>query len=157
MPTQARSQTVMYKHILIPTDGSELSQKAVEHGILLARTLKAKVTSITVLSLSQIFDLDPALFKELPEEYGYQKQMEVFANKCLDQVKTVALAQGVSCNVMYVEHEHPHQAIIETATNEHCDLIVMASHGRHGLSAIVLGSVAVKVLTHSTIPVLIYR
>lgn len=147
----------MYKHILIPTDGSELSQKAVEHGILLARALKAKVTSITVLSLSQIFDLDPALFKELPEEYGYQKQMEVFANKCLDQVKTVALAQGVSCNVMYVEHEHPHQAIIETATNEHCDLIVMASHGRHGLSAIVLGSVAVKVLTHSTIPVLIYR
>jgi nucleotide-binding universal stress UspA family protein len=147
----------MYKHILIPTDGSELSKKAVEHGILLARALKAKVTSITVLSLSQIFELEPALFKELPEEYGYQKQMEIFANKCLDQVKTMALGQGVSCDVMYVEHEHAYQAIIDTANNEHCDLIVMASHGRHGLSAIVLGSVAVKVLTHSTIPVLVYR
>jgi nucleotide-binding universal stress UspA family protein len=147
----------MYKHILIPTDGSELSKKAVEHGILLARALKAKVTSITVLSLSQIFELEPALFKELPEEYGYQKQMEIFANKCLDQVKTMALGQGVSCDVMYVEHEHAYQAIIDTANNEHCDLIVMASHGRHGLSAIVLGSVTVKVLTHSTIPVLVYR
>jgi len=83
--------------------------------------------------------------------------MESFANKCLDQVKTAAVAQDVSCDVMYVEHEHPHQAIIDAANNQHCDLIVMASHGRHGISAILLGSVTVKVLTHSTIPVLVYR
>ncbi len=147
----------MYKNILIPTDGSELSMKAVEHGILLAKVLKARVTSITVMSLSQIFDLDPASFTKLPEEWGYKTQMESFANKCLDQVKTVALAQDVSCNVMYVEHEHPHQAIIDAANNQHCDLIVMASHGRHGISAVLLGSVTAKVLTHSTIPVLVYR
>jgi nucleotide-binding universal stress UspA family protein len=83
--------------------------------------------------------------------------MERFANKCLDQVKTAALAQDVSCDVMYVEHEHPYRAIIDAANNQHCDLIVMASHGRHGISAILLGSVTVKVLTHSTIPVLVYR
>ncbi len=147
----------MYKNILIPTDGSELSMKAVEHGIHLAKALKARVTSITVLSLSQIFDLEPESFTKLPEEWGYKTQMERFANKCLDQVKTVALAQDVSCNVMYVEHEHPHQAIIDAANNQHCDLIVMASHGRHGISAVLLGSVTAKVLTHSTIPVLVYR
>ena len=147
----------MYKHILIPTDGSELSKKAVEHGVLLARALKARVTSITVLSIPQIFELEPAKFTELPEEYGYTKVMESFANKCLDQVKTAALAQGVDCDVMYVDHDHPYQAIIDAATNQHCDLIVMASHGRHGISAVVLGSVTVKVLTHSTIPVLVYR
>ena len=147
----------MYKHILIPTDGSELSKKAVEHGVLLARALKARVTSITVLSLSQIFELEPAKFTELPEEWGYKNLMESFANKCLDQVKTAALAQDVGCDVMYVEHDRPYQAIIDAANNQHCDLIVMASHGRHGISAVVLGSVTVKVLTHSTIPVLVYR
>ena len=143
----------MYKHILIPTDGSELSMKAVEHGVLLARALKARVTSITVMSLSQIFDFEPTSFTELPEEWGYKKLM----GKCLDQVKTAALAQDVSCDVIYVEHERPYQAIIDAANNQHCDLIVMASHGRHGISAILLGSVTAKVLTHSTIPVLVYR
>jgi nucleotide-binding universal stress UspA family protein len=82
----------MYKNILIPTDGSELSRKAVEHGVLLARALKARVTSITVMSLSQIFDFEPASFTKLPEEWGYKKLAEKFANKCLDQVKTAALA-----------------------------------------------------------------
>jgi nucleotide-binding universal stress UspA family protein len=99
--------------------------------------------------------MEPASFTELPEEWGYKKLMERFANKCLDEVKTVALAQDVSCDVMYVAHEHPYQAIIDAANNQHCDLI--ASHGRHGSSAILLGSVTVKVLTHSTIPVLVYR
>ena len=83
--------------------------------------------------------------------------MENFAVKCLDQVKTAALERDVSCDVIYVEHEHPYQAIIDAANNQHCDLIVMASHGRRGISAILLGSVTVKVLTHSTIPVLVYR
>jgi nucleotide-binding universal stress UspA family protein len=147
----------MYKHILIPTDGSDLSQKAIQHGVLLAKAVKAKVTSITVVSPAIVFNLDPEQFKELPEEWGYKEQIERFANRCLDQVKTAALAQNLSCDVMYVEHDHPYQAIIDAATNQHCDLIVMASHGRHGISALVLGSVTVKVLTHSTIPVLVYR
>jgi nucleotide-binding universal stress UspA family protein len=123
----------MYKNILIPTDGSELSKKAVEHGVLLARALKARVTSITVMSLSNIFDLEPASFRKLPEQYGYKKLMEGLANKCLDQVKAAALAQDVTCDAMYVEHEHPYQAIIDAANNQHCDLIVMSSHGRHGI------------------------
>jgi nucleotide-binding universal stress UspA family protein len=147
----------MYKHILIPTDGSDLSLKAVQHGILLAKAVGAKVTSIAVLSPVLLFNLEPDKFTEPSEEWGYKPQLESFANKCLDQVKSVALENDVICNVMYVEHDHPYQAIIEAATNEHCDLIVMASHGRGGLSAIVLGSQTVKVLTHSTIPVLVCR
>jgi nucleotide-binding universal stress UspA family protein len=147
----------MYKHILIPTDGSDLSLKAVQHGILLAKAVGAKVTSITVVSPVLLFGLEPDRFKELSEEWGYKPQVESFAQKCLDQVKSVALEKGVTCNVMYVEHDHPYRAIIEAAANEHCDLIVMASHGRGGLSAIVLGSQTVKVLTHSTIPVLVCR
>jgi hypothetical protein len=81
--------------------------------------------------------LEPARFPELPEEYGYKKYIESFATKCLDQVKIAAQAQDVSCAVMYVEHEHPYLAIIDTTNNQHCDLIVMASHGRHGIAAIV--------------------
>jgi len=149
----------MYKHILIPTDGSDLSQKAVFHGVNLAKSVGAKVTSITVVSPPLLFNLEPEKFTEMkePEDWGYKELIESFAQKCLDQVKSAALAQGVSCDVMYVEHDYPYQAIIDTANNQHCDLIVMASHGRHGLSAIVLGSETVKVLTHSAIPVLVCR
>jgi nucleotide-binding universal stress UspA family protein len=147
----------MYKHILIPTDGSELSLKAVEHGISLAKTTGAKVTSITVVSPVLLFNLDPGQFKEPSEEWGYKPELEKFANKCLDQVKSVALEKGVTCNVMYVEHDQPYQAIIDAAENERCDLICMASHGRGGLAAVVLGSQTVKVLTHSKIPVLVCR
>jgi nucleotide-binding universal stress UspA family protein len=147
----------MYKHILIPTDGSELSQKGVRHGIELARAVKARVTSITVVSPSIVFDFEPDKFKGPSEDWGYKDLMEAFASKCLDQVKSAAVEHDVRCDAMYVEHEQPYQAIIDAATNERCDLIVMASHGRGGLSAIVLGSVTLKVLTHSTIPVLVYR
>lgn len=147
----------MYQHILIPTDGSDLSLKAVKHGVELAKAVKARVTSLTVISPALLFSLEPEKFKGPSEEWGYQKVMESFAEKCLDQVKTEAMAQNVRCDVMYVEHEQPYQAIIDAATNEHCDLIVMASHGRGGISAIVLGSVTQKVLTHSTVPVLVYR
>jgi nucleotide-binding universal stress UspA family protein len=147
----------MYKHILIPTDGSELSLKAVEHGVSLAKTTGAKVTSITVVSPVLLFNLDPGQFKEPSEEWGYKPELERFANKCLDQVKSVALEKGVTCNVMYAEHDQPYQAIIDAAENEHCDLICMASHGRGGLAAVVLGSQTVKVLTHSKIPVLVCR
>jgi len=145
----------MYKNILLPTDGSDLSQNAVKHGILLAKATGAKVTSITVITPSQLYLLEPEVVSETSE--GYMKHMVAFAGKCLDQVKSAAMAEDVHCDVLYVEHDHPYQAIIDAANNQRCDLIVMASHGRRGISAIVLGSETVKVLTHSTIPVLVYR
>jgi nucleotide-binding universal stress UspA family protein len=88
---------------------------------------------------------------------SYTTRTRAVAAKWLAYVQDVSAAAGVSCEIVHAEHEHPYKAIIDTATDRGCDLIVMASHGRRGISAIVLGSETVKVLTHSAIPVLVYR
>ena len=141
----------MHKHILIPTDGSELSQQAVNYGIALAKAVNAKVTGITVSTPFPIFAIEPKMVARIV--LGTDDTVAAR----LAQVKDAAAAANIDCDVVYAQHEHPYQAIIDTATDRGCDLIVVASHGRRGLSAIVLGSEAVKVLTHSTIPVLVYR
>jgi nucleotide-binding universal stress UspA family protein len=145
----------MHRHILIPTDGSELSQKAIDYGMALAKSVNAKVTVMTVSTPFYTLAVEPGMITDTPEQYG--KRMATLAAKYLNVAKEAALAAGVSCDTMHVEHDHPYLAIIETASQKSCDLIVMASHGRRGISAIVLGSEAVKVLTHSTIPVLVFR
>ena len=133
----------MYKHILIPTDGSQSATNGIPHVIALAKTLGAEVTGITVTVPSQIF--------------ADSKRTTAIAKKYLGQVKDAAATAGVRCRLIHAEHEQPYQAIIDTAKKNGCDLIVMASHGRRGVSALILGSETVKVLTHSTIPVLVYR
>ena len=144
----------MFKHILIPTDGSDLSQDAVRYGISLAKAVNAKVTGIAVSPPFHVFAMDPAMNRDTPD--SYTERMTAVATKFLEQVTNAA--QGlVRCDTIHVEHAHPFEAIIETAKTKGCDLIVMASHGRHGIAAIVLGSETLKVLTHSTIPVLVYR
>jgi len=145
----------MYKNILIPTDGSELSGKAIQHGVALAKALNAKVTAVTVSKPFHVFAIEPGMVTDTPESYA--KRAAETAAKHLGAVKGAAAGAAVACDAIRVEHEHPYKAIIDTAKNRGCDAIVMASHGRHGVSAIVLGSETVKVLTHSTIPVLVYR
>ena len=145
----------MYKHILIPTDGSELSNKAIHHGIALAKAANAKVTGITVTIPFHVIAIDPETITDTAD--SYKKRTTALTTKYLTQVNDAAAAAGVSCAVIHVEHEHPYRAIIDAAKQSGCDLIAMASHGRHGLSAVVLGSETVKVLTHSNIPVLVYR
>ena len=145
----------MYTNILIPTDGSELAEKAVQHGIALAKQIGAKATALTVLPPFHIFTTDTQMIEDTPAQY--QVRMQKHADKILGAVSHAAQAAGVACELVHVEHEHPYQAIIDTAGSKGCDLIVMASHGRHGISAIVLGSETVKVLTHSRIPVLVHR
>jgi len=145
----------MHKHILMPTDGSELSQKAIDYGLTLAKSVGAKVTIVTVSAPLQAWAIDPPLTPEIIEEY--EKQMRRQSQKYLESAKQLALSAGVACEVLQVEHDHPYRAIIDAATRRSCDLILMASHGRRGISAIVLGSETVKVLTHSTIPVLVFR
>ena len=95
------------------------------------------------------------MLEDTPAQYKIRMQQQ--AEKTLGAVADAARAEGVACEIVHVEHEHTYQAIIDTAGSKSCDLIVMASHGRHGISAIVLGSETVKVLTHSKIPVLVYR
>ena len=145
----------MYKHILLPTDGSALSQNAVQYGVSLAKSVGAQVTGITVTEPFHVLAADAEMLTDTPESYKHR--MKKLATKYLAQVKDAAAHAGVNCEGIEVENEHPYRAIIDTAKQKGCDLIVMASHGRRGLSAIVLGSETVKVLTHSSIPVLVYR
>jgi nucleotide-binding universal stress UspA family protein len=145
----------MYRHILIPTDGSDLSGKAIRHGIALAKAVNANVTGLTVTIPFHVFAIDPETVTDTPD--SYKKRMNATAAKYLAQVKDAAAAAGVACAVAQVEHEHPYRAIIDAANKNGCDLIVMASHGRRGISAVVLGSETVKVLTHSNVPALVYR
>jgi nucleotide-binding universal stress UspA family protein len=130
-------------------------QKAIQHGVGLAKAVGAQVTAVTVSTPFHIFAIEPSAVTDTRE--GYEKRMTETTAKYLGVVKDAAAASAVTCDTVHVEHEHPYQAIIDTAKKRGCDGIVMASHGRRGVSAIVLGSETVKVLTHSTIPVLVYR
>jgi nucleotide-binding universal stress UspA family protein len=145
----------MYSNILIPTDGSELAGKAVLHGIALAKSIGAKITALTVLPPFHVFTTDVQMVEDTPAQY--QARMARHAEKTLNGVAETAQTEGVPCETVHYEDEHPYQAIIQTAATSGCDLIVMASHGRRGISAIVLGSETVKVLTHSKISVLVHR
>ncbi len=145
----------MYTSILIPTDGSELAGKAVQHGIALAKQISAKVTALTAVPPFHTLTTDARMIEDTPAQYKARMHKE--AEKILNAAVSCAKSEGVVCETIQVEHEHPYQAIIDTATSKACDLIVMASHGRHGVSAIILGSETVKVLTHCKIPVLVYR
>ncbi|WP_119269498.1 universal stress protein [Taklimakanibacter deserti] len=148
----------MYKHILIPTDGSELSQKAIEHGMALAAALGANVTVLTVTVPFHSMESDPTPVVDIPGAADFVHEiLHGHSRRYLEAAKGVATAKGVVCETVQIEHRHPYAAIIETAEGRSCDLIVMASHGRRGMSAIVLGSETVKVLTHSNIPVLVHR
>jgi nucleotide-binding universal stress UspA family protein len=145
----------MYKHILIATDGSELSEKAVRQGIALAKTLNARVTATTVFPPFHTFAVTPMMVTDTPEEY--REDCKALGEKYLGVVARAANIAGVPCDVVQAEHEHPYQAIIDTAAKTGCDLIAMASHGRKGVSALLLGSETTKVLTHSRIPVFVCR
>jgi nucleotide-binding universal stress UspA family protein len=145
----------MYKHILIPTDGSELSKMALEEGVALAKALDARVTAVTVTTPFHIVTISPGMLTDTPEQY--KEHVTALASQYLDVATNIAASAGVACDVVHIEHEHPYKAIIDTARNRGCDAIQMASHGRRGISAVLLGSETLKVLTHSTIPVIVCR
>jgi nucleotide-binding universal stress UspA family protein len=145
----------MYSNILIATDGSELAGKAVKHGIALAKRVGGKTIVVMVLPPFHQFTTDAQMLQNTAIQY--KERMQEHAEKTLGAVGHAAQAAGVECEMVRVEHEHPYRAIIDIAESNACDLIVMASHGRHGASAILLGSETAKVLTHSKFPVLVYR
>lgn len=149
----------MYRNILIPTDGSDLSDKAISHGVALASAIGSRITFVTVADTLHSMSGEPEMVVAMPEEY--KRFVHTYLTEETDQrlaaARAAAKASGVECETICVQHEHPHQAIIDTAQREGCDLILMASHGRRGVSAVILGSETSKVLTHSAIPVLVYR
>src|SRR6516164_743095 len=125
----------MYRHILIPTDGSELAEHGVTHGLALAKSLGAKVSVIFVV---EPFSELKGRFLEAVARYAELRKEQ--ATSELDRAANAAKEAGVSCDTIQVENEQPHQAIIAAAKDRRCDLIVMSSRGRSGLSAVLLGS-----------------
>jgi nucleotide-binding universal stress UspA family protein len=145
----------LFKHILVPTDGSDLAAKAVEGAMIFAKEIGAKITAMTVTEPFHLLSVAPSQLEYTPNEYA--KHAKAHAEKVLGAVSAAAKSAGVDCDTLHVEHEQVYQAIIDAVEARKCDLIVMASHGRRGVSAVVVGSETVKVLTHSKIPVLVYR
>ena len=146
----------MYRHILIPTDGSELSQRAVRHGLSLAKAVGAKVTAVTVEASFNVYDVPSSRMYQMSGAFAeYTEHAKAHAGKILNTVAEAARSTGVTCETVQLEQDHPHEAIIAAAEQMNCDLIVMGSHGRSGIVAVVLGSVTNKVLTHTAIPVLV--
>lgn len=145
----------MYQHILIATDGSELSGKAVHAGIDLARRLGAKVTLFTSSPDFRIFETESSLVAVSRE--GYASECERRADIRFAMGETYAKSHGVQSDTVHVFAEHPYEAIIKAVDKNQCDLVVMASHGRSGVAGLLLGSETTKVLTHSKVPVLVCR
>lgn len=145
----------MYKQILVPTDGSELSLAAVEQAVSFASEIGANVTFFTVTAPIRVYGVTGEQLAGGYDEYTKAAREE--GARRLAAAEECAKAAGVPCQTRMVESEHAWEAIIDAANDAGSDLIAMASHGRRGLAGLVLGSETLKVLTHSTIPVLVYR
>jgi nucleotide-binding universal stress UspA family protein len=145
----------MYKHILLATDGSDLAQKGVDQGLALAKALGAKVTAVTVTEPMAAMLMGEAAIA-LPLD-DYDKAASANATQILAGVSAAAGKVSVACDVLHVKDRYPAEGIVDAAKARGCDLIVMASHGRRGLSRLLLGSQATGVLTHSQVPVLVCR
>jgi nucleotide-binding universal stress UspA family protein len=144
-----------YKRILVPTDGSTLSLKAAREAATLAKDLDATLTAVYVMSPwkpPMLVESSPVP-AELFDERAYRKAAEAAASEALEKVRAAAVAEDVACDTLAVTEHHPWQGIVKAAKK--CDLIVMASHGRTGLAAAILGSETRKVLAHATKPVLV--
>jgi nucleotide-binding universal stress UspA family protein len=140
----------MYRHILIPTDGSELAEHGVMQGLALAKSLGAKVSVIFVV---EPFSEMTGRFLEAVATYAELRKEQ--ATSALDRAANAAKEAGVSCETLQIESGQPHQAIVSAAEDNGCDLIAMSSHGRSGLSMLLIGSVTNKVLAHAKTPVLV--
>ncbi|MCU0561535.1 MAG: universal stress protein [Desulfobacterales bacterium] len=145
----------MFKHILLPTDGSDLSGKAIEEGIRLAQSIGAKVTALNVMPQQPTLFYHARISPEALAEAA--RQAKAAANAHLEEVRQKAAAAGVACEAVFESNDSPYEAIIQLAEKRGCDLILMASHGRKGVGAMLIGSETQKVLTHSRIPVLVVR
>lgn len=145
----------MYKHILIAIDGSELAAKALSQGLGLAEALAAKATVVTVTE-PWVGHVSGEAALRFPS-VEYDEAMAANATQILSKASALATQLNVTCSTVHVKERHPAEGILETAQTLACDLIVMASHGRRGLSRLMLGSQANNVVTHSAIPVLICR
>jgi nucleotide-binding universal stress UspA family protein len=145
---------MMFTKILVPTDGSELSVRAAQGAIELARKLGARIVALTVVepyAYASLSEFRPETIAE------YEQRADQVARERLATVENLARNAGIPVETAVARSFSPYEAIIETAQRQGCDVVFMASHGRRGLSAVLLGSETQKVLTHCTLPVVVYR
>ncbi|MDR2838149.1 MAG: universal stress protein [Azonexus sp.] len=147
----------MFKHILVPTDGSELSKAAVGRAVTFAKESGARITAFFAKPEYPIayFGEGALIDPTTPEKFAEMANQQ--ASEYLSAIKTLCAENGVECDIVAATSDVPYEAIIEAANQSGCDLIFMASHGRRGISGFLLGSETNKVLTHSKVPVLVYR
>ena len=136
----------MYRHILIPTDGSRPAHQAALHGLSLAKALGARITALNV---------EPSFMTKRVAEYAQAARAETASG--LKQIAEAAKAAGVQCEVAQITHETPYEAILAVAVDKGCDVIVIASHGHTGLIGAIVGSVTQKIVAEATVPVLVYH
>jgi nucleotide-binding universal stress UspA family protein len=146
----------MFKHILIPTDGSELSQKAIRIGVELAKFHGARVTGVHAIPDYHLMIAYEGAFDPVTEE-RIEKEARVRGDSYLEFIRKTCAASDVPCDTVCETSDHPYDAILKTANAKGCDLILLHSHGRKGLAAVLLGSETRKVLTYSKIPVMVVR
>lgn len=157
--SESQGDTHMHDHILLATDGSDVAQRGVDHGLSLAKALGSKVTIVTATEPFP-FPSRAVAAGWAPggdDRVGYEKSQKEFAEGVLKAAKAAAEKLGVEATTVHVAETHPATAIIETAQAQGCSLIVMASHGRRGFGRLLLGSQTSEVLTHSKMPVLVVR
>ena len=145
----------MYQHILLPTDGSSLSEMAVRQCMKFARESGARVTAYYAMPEFQVLTYKPDMLSDSRDAFDQHNQTQ--AQRVLKFVTDNAALEGVRCNTITTTTSHPWEGILQVANEQACDLVFMASHGRSGVSGILLGSETQKVLTHGKIPVLVQR
>lgn len=146
----------MYEHLLVPIDGSSLSDKAIEHSLGLAKMLGASVTGFTAEPpLPQLLMDQAAVSYDVATFQEHDKRCEAHAREMLNAFAEKAKLAGVPFDGQFAITDNVQQSIVDTAQKQRCDLIVMATHGRHGLDALIHGSLAKSVLAHSQVPLLI--
>ncbi len=154
-PASQPAPQPIYRRILLPTDGSEASRRAILAGVDFARDIGADVVGLTATPAFRVVSADLGMIEDTPDQYAAASRER--AQVLLAEVERAAREAGVPCRLEQVVSDHPYEAIIGTARRLGCDLIVMASHGRRGLQGLLLGSETQKVLVHSAIPVLVHR
>lgn len=147
----------MYKHILIPIDDSKLSEKAIKNGIALARSIRARVTGFTAVPAYQSPSETAIVSRTAASLADHNKRSKKKADAILGKLLRHARGAGVECDTQYALSDRPDDAIVAAAKKNGCDLILMASHGRSGLSALLNGSETRGVLAKTTVPTLVYR
>lgn len=145
----------MFKKILVPTDGSPLSEKSAKAALEFAASQGASVVGLAVAELYPFMLMPEA--GAMVDLSTYEELQDKSAQQAMDKLKAMAADAKVPCESISTRGVHPYEEIVNTATTKGCDLIWMASHGRKGIDKLLLGSETQRVLSHSTLPVMVYR